>query len=70
MMHGTVLRLLTNRLLTEKAFAENPAMTGTPVDRPLFVIGFPRTGTTIAWGHMRLARPMGSAERQPKRRDS
>jgi hypothetical protein len=47
MMHGTMLRLLTNRLLTEKAFAENPAMTGTPVARPLFVIGFPRTGTTL-----------------------
>jgi hypothetical protein len=46
-MHRTMLRLLTNRLLTEKAFAKNPAMTQTPIDRPLFILGFPRTGTTL-----------------------
>ena len=46
-MHRTMLRLLTNRLLTEKAFAGNPAMTQTPINRPLFILGFPRTGTTL-----------------------
>jgi len=46
-MHRTMLRLLTNRLLTEKAFAENSAMNQTPIDRPLFILGFPRTGTTL-----------------------
>ena len=47
MMHQTMLRLLTNRLLTEKAFAANPAMNDTPIDRRLYIIGFPRTGTTL-----------------------
>ncbi|VFM96818.1 MAG: Phosphopantetheine attachment site, partial [Candidatus Kentron sp. G] len=46
-MHQTILRLLTNRLLTEKAFADDPSMNDTPVDRPLFILGFPRTGTTL-----------------------
>lgn len=47
MMHRTMSRLLTNRLLTEKAFADNPVMDETPIQRPLYVIGFPRTGTTL-----------------------
>ncbi|VFN07856.1 MAG: Sulfotransferase family protein, partial [Candidatus Kentron sp. G] len=46
-MHRTILRLLTNRLLTEKAFADDPSMNDTPVNRPLFILGFPRTGTTF-----------------------
>ncbi|VFN02193.1 MAG: Phosphopantetheine attachment site, partial [Candidatus Kentron sp. G] len=46
-MHRMILRLLTNRLLTEKAFADDPSMNDTPVDRPLFILGFPRTGTTL-----------------------
>ena len=46
-MHRTMLRLLSNRLLTEKAFADIPAMNQTPIDRPLFILGFPRTGTTL-----------------------
>lgn len=47
LMQRTMLRLLSNRLLTEQAFAENPAMEDTPVERPLFILGFPRTGTTL-----------------------
>ncbi|VFN05547.1 MAG: Phosphopantetheine attachment site, partial [Candidatus Kentron sp. G] len=31
-MHRDILRLLTNRLLTEKAFADDPSMNDTPVD--------------------------------------
>nr|VFJ74706.1 MAG: Sulfotransferase family protein [Candidatus Kentron sp. FM]VFJ75302.1 MAG: Sulfotransferase family protein [Candidatus Kentron sp. FM]VFK21784.1 MAG: Sulfotransferase family protein [Candidatus Kentron sp. FM] len=46
-MHQTVLRLLINRLRTEKAFADDPAMNGIPIDRPLYILGFPRTGTTL-----------------------
>ncbi len=42
-----MLRLLTNRLLTEKAFIANPEMTATPISNPLYIIGFPRTGTTL-----------------------
>ena len=47
MLHRTMLRLLTNRLRTEQAFAENPTLAETPIPRPLYVIGFPRTGTTL-----------------------
>ena len=47
MLHRTMLRLLTNRLRTEQAFADNPALAETPIPRPLYVIGFPRTGTTL-----------------------
>ena len=47
MMHRTMLRLLSNRLRTEQAFADNPALAETPIPRPLYVIGFPRTGTTL-----------------------
>ena len=42
-----MLRLLTNRLRTEQAFADNPALAETPIPRPLYIIGFPRTGTTL-----------------------
>ncbi len=47
MLHRTMLRLLTNRLCTEQAFADSPALAETPIPRPLYVIGFPRTGTTL-----------------------
>ena len=47
MLHRTMLRLLTKRLRTEQAFADNPALAETPIPRPLYVIGFPRTGTTL-----------------------
>ena len=47
MLQHTILRLLVNRLLTEQAFTANPEMAGTPIERPLYIIGFPRTGTTL-----------------------
>ncbi|MBT3913583.1 MAG: sulfotransferase, partial [Verrucomicrobia bacterium] len=47
MLQRTILRLLANRLLTEQAFAANPEMAETPIDRPLYILGFPRTGTTL-----------------------
>ena len=47
MLQRTILRLLVNRLLTEQAFAANPEMAETPIDRPLYILGFPRTGTTL-----------------------
>tara|TARA_Y100000739_G_scaffold111328_1_gene95650 strand:- start:158 stop:1342 length:1185 start_codon:yes stop_codon:yes gene_type:complete len=46
-MNRTMLRLLTNRLRTEQVFAENPTLTDVPIRRPLYIIGFPRTGTTL-----------------------
>ena len=47
MMNRTMLRLLTNRLHTEAAFAENPTLADVEIPRPLYIIGFPRTGTTL-----------------------
>jgi hypothetical protein len=47
MLQRTILRLLVNRLLTEQAFAANPEMAETPIERPLYILGFPRTGTTL-----------------------
>ncbi|HJN89761.1 MAG TPA: sulfotransferase [Verrucomicrobiota bacterium] len=47
MLQRTILRLLVNRLLTEQSFAEHPEMADTPIERPLYIIGFPRTGTTL-----------------------
>ena len=46
-MNRTMLRLLTNRLRTEQIFAENPTLADVPIRRPLYIIGFPRTGTTL-----------------------
>ena len=47
LMQRTMLRLLTNRLRTEEAFAAHPEMAQTPIERPLYILGFPRTGTTL-----------------------
>ena len=47
MLQRTILRLLVNRLLTEQAFAANPEMAETPIERSLYILGFPRTGTTL-----------------------
>ncbi len=40
---GTLLR---NRLVTEKALRIDPRIEATPIRRPVFVLGLPRTGTT------------------------
>lgn len=37
---------LVARLLSEKAFTDHPEHAGIPVERPIFVTGLPRTGTT------------------------
>ena len=47
LMQRTILRLLANRLLTEEAFTAYPEMAETPIERPLYILGFPRTGTTL-----------------------
>lgn len=41
------LRLLTNRLLLQRDFQQFPAIAAVPIRRPLFVLGLPRTGTTL-----------------------
>ena len=47
LMQRTILRLLANRLRTEEAFTSYPEMADTPIERPLYILGFPRTGTTL-----------------------
>ena len=47
LMQRTILRLLANRLRTEEAFTSYPEMAETPIERPLYILGFPRTGTTL-----------------------
>jgi hypothetical protein len=41
------LRLLENRLLIHDVLRKNPEIERAPIERPLFVVGLPRTGTTI-----------------------
>ena len=43
---GQVKSALVGRLLTQARFAEFPAYAAVPVERPIFVVGLPRTGTT------------------------
>mgnify|MGYP002631710701 CR=1 FL=1 len=40
-------RAVVNRLAIEKHLADHPAVLDVPVERPIFVLGFPRTGTTL-----------------------
>ena len=40
-------RCLANRSMEQRYFAEHPEVAEVPVERPVFVLGFPRTGTTI-----------------------
>lgn len=40
---------LKNRLLLEHAWRQNPAALSAPVRQPLYVIGLPRTGTTLLY---------------------
>jgi hypothetical protein len=42
-----ILRVLQTWLLLQEVWRTTPALTTGPVDRPLFVVGPPRTGTTI-----------------------
>jgi hypothetical protein len=47
MTRGEVLRMLQTWLRLQGAWAETPAIREEPIDAPLFVVGPPRTGTTI-----------------------
>jgi hypothetical protein len=43
----TIVDSLTKRLYTQDNFKSYPEITGVPVQRPLFITGLPRTGTTL-----------------------
>lgn len=45
-MRAQVKSALVGRLLSELGFAQNPSSAEVPVERPIFVVGLPRTGTT------------------------
>jgi len=42
-----ILRVLQTRLRLQRAWQTTPAITAQTIDAPLFVVGPPRTGTTI-----------------------
>jgi hypothetical protein len=41
------MRLLCNRLLMARDFAQHPEIEETAIPRPLYILGMPRTGTTL-----------------------
>ncbi len=47
LFRGNTYRAVTHRLQIEAFFARHPEAEAIPVDRPVFVLGFPRTGTTL-----------------------
>ncbi|MBL38807.1 MAG: sulfotransferase family protein [Xanthomonadales bacterium] len=51
--HRHLVDLLANRLRMERDRAEHPEIESQPVPAPLFIVGLPRTGTTLL--HMLLA---------------
>lgn len=44
---GTWLKAAVNRLRLQEALRRDPTIAQTPVRRPIFVLGFPRSGTTL-----------------------
>lgn len=45
-MNSHLVRLLRNRLLIQEQLARHPEIESVEIDRPIFVIGLPRTGST------------------------
>ncbi|MFF6786222.1 sulfotransferase [Streptomyces sp. NPDC012510] len=50
-----VRRHLTNRARIRRLIAENPAIEEEPIERPVFVVGLPRTATTLTHGVLSLS---------------
>lgn len=53
-VRADLLRLLGNRLLIAGELAQRPEIEATRVSRPLFVVGLPRTGTTLLYNLLAL----------------
>jgi hypothetical protein len=47
MCRQSLLGFLQNRFSVYRHRADHPEVAGVPIERPLFIVGFPRTGTTI-----------------------
>jgi glyoxylase-like metal-dependent hydrolase (beta-lactamase superfamily II) len=45
----TLVRLAANRLTIEDWYARHPEIADSPIRKPLFVLGLPRTGTTLLY---------------------
>jgi Sulfotransferase family len=45
---GSIVATLVNRLQVEDYLKSNPELLDAPIDKPTFVFGLPRTGTTLA----------------------
>jgi len=43
---GQIVRLLVNRLLVESVIARHPRALAAPIERPVVIVGLPRTGTS------------------------
>ncbi|MEV6588044.1 sulfotransferase family protein [Streptomyces acidicola] len=50
-----VRRHLTNRARIRRLIAEHPAIEQEPIERPVFVVGLPRTATTLTHGVLSLS---------------
>lgn len=46
-LHKNLVKALADRLKITNALAERPELTQRAIDRPLFIFGIPRTGTTL-----------------------
>jgi hypothetical protein len=47
MCRGSLLGFLQNRFSVYRYRAAHPQVAGVPIERPIFIVGFPRTGTTV-----------------------
>ena len=52
------MRILVNRLRIVHEWQERPEVLATPIERPVFILGLPRTGTTAL--HHLLAQDPGT----------
>lgn len=52
---GHVRRHLANRARIRRLIAEHPAIEREPIERPVFVVGLPRTATTLTHGVLSLS---------------
>ena len=46
-VRGICVRAIRNRIKIERFFKAHPEVAEIPVERPVFIVGFPRTGTTV-----------------------
>lgn len=46
-IRGAMLKVVTNRLYIEDYIHQHPEVEDIPVEKPVFILGFPRTGTTL-----------------------